>query len=366
MQLSRQLQRTYTCRCGSMIFFRNSFCLHCRSALGYDPVVGKVLPLDKGVQPGTWVCGDEFAVGTAGIYWRCANASTAAACNWLVPIAGVDNPPSLCVSCRLNRIIPDQSISDNQILWARVEKAKRRVISALVALGLPVLSKLTEDPLRGLAFDILRSPTVGQRVLTGHEDGLITLNVEEADDAARERIRQQLHEPYRTLVGHLRHEVGHYYWYRLVDRGTNLQAFRDLFGDERANYENALQRHYSQGPNPNWAANYVSSYASVHPWEDWAETFAHYMHMLDTLSTASSFGLSAESVDMPFTPFTSAVLWGQGADQDGFLLLLNAWIKLTAVLNELCHSMGQPDFYPFLLPAPAVRKLHFIHSVICG
>jgi len=358
------LQRSYTCRCGSMIFFRNSFCLNCHTALGYDPIVGKVLPLDEGINPETWVLADKFVAGKAALYWRCANVRTPAACNWLIPISGLTYPPSLCVSCRLNRTIPDLSIPQNRVLWGSIENAKRRVISALIALGLPVVSKVTEDRERGLAFDILRTPEGGPRVLTGHDDGLITLNIEEADDVTRESIRKQLREPYRTLVGHLRHEVGHYYWDRLVARTANLDQYRLLFGDERANYEEALKRHYERGPIRNWASSFVSSYASVHPWEDWAETWAHYMHMLDTLSTASSFGLGAQSVEMPFVPFDDDALWQSGRDKEAFLALINAWLKLTAVLNELCRSMGQPDFYPFTLPAAAVRKLHFIHSII--
>jgi hypothetical protein len=358
------LQRTYTCRCGSMIFFRNSFCLSCRTALGYDPFVGKVLPLEKAEQPDAWVLAEKFVARKAALYWRCANVNTAAACNWLIPIAGISNPSSFCVSCSLNRTIPDLSIPENRPLWANIEKAKRRVISALIALRLPVISKVTEDPAHGLAFDILRSPAGGPRILTGHDNGLITLNLEEADDVTRETIRRRLHEPYRTLVGHLRHEVGHYYWDRLIANTDNLNGYRDLFGDETINYEEALKRHYADGPRRDWSSTYVSSYASVHPWEDWAETWAHYMHMLDTLTTASSFGLGAQSLDMPFVPFTEDALWEPGLDKSSFLALLNPWLKLTAVLNELSHSMGQPDFYPFTLPAATVRKLHFIHSII--
>lgn len=354
-----RLQRTYTCSCGSMIFFRNSYCLNCHSALGYDPLLGKVLPLNEAQEPGTWELADKFVAGKANVYRRCANLATAAACNWLVA-----DGQSFCVSCRLNRTIPDLTIPESEPLWAAIEVAKRRVISALIALGLPVLSKVTEDPERGLAFDILRSPEGGPRILTGHDSGLITLNIEEADDVTREKIRKQLHEPYRTLVGHLRHEVGHYYWDRLVENSANLAQYRELFGDERADYEAALRQNYEQGPASNWRYSFVSAYASIHPWEDWAETWAHYMHMLDTLSTAMSFGLSAQSVEMPFVPFTPDALWEHGADKEAFLALLNSWLKLTAVLNELCRSMGQPDFYPFTLPAPTVRKLHFIHTVI--
>ena len=360
------LQRTYTCRCGNMVFFRNSFCLNCGSALGYDPYIGKVLPLDLGNELETWILADKFVDGKAERYWRCANLNSAAVCNWLIPLQTDRNAESFCVSCRLNRTIPDLSVVENQELWASIERAKRRVISALIALGLPVASKVSEDTTRGLAFDILRNPLVGPRVITGHQNGLITLNIEEADDVTRETIRKQLHEPYRTLVGHLRHEVGHYYWDRLVAGTLRRESFRQLFGDERESYPEALQQHYQRGVQAGWSSNFVSSYASVHPWEDWAETWAHYMHMLDTLSTASSFGLGSQSVEMPFVPFTERSLWEPGRDKALFLELVNTWLKLTAVLNELCRSMGQPDFYPFTLPPAAVKKLHFIHSVIRG
>jgi hypothetical protein len=360
-----RLQRTYQCRCGNAIFFRNSFCLNCHSALGYEPFLGKVVPIDQGSEPETWTVGVPVD-GAAALYWRCANVKTAAACNWLIPLSGVDNPQPFCKCCRLNRTIPDLSIPENKSLWASIEMAKRRVISALIALRLPTESRVTEDPERGLAFDLLRSVDSSHRVLTGHDDGLITLNIEEADDAKREQIRKRMREPYRTLVGHLRHEVGHYYWDRLIDGTQNLNAYRELFGDERADYEQALKKNYEQGPQPNWRSLYVSSYASVHPWEDWAETWAHYMHMLDTLSTASSVGLRADSVELSVDPFTSAALYQDGVDKECFLSLLNSWVKLTAVLNELSRSMGQPDFYPFALPYAAVAKLHFIHSVIRG
>ena len=229
---------------------------------------------------------------------------------------------------------------------------------------------MSEDPQRGLAFDFLRSPANGPRVLTGHEDGIITLNVEEADDVKREQIRTSMHEPYRTLVGHFRHEVGHYYWDRLVAKTHWLDEFRALFGDERTDYDAALQKNYLQGPEPDWPKRYVSAYASIHPWEDWAETWAHYMHMVDTLGTAMSFGIKPESIAMPFDCFGPEALFavnmcdGNRADSERFLAFLNSWLKLTAVMNELCRSMGQPDFYPFALPGAAVAKLHFVHLVV--
>jgi hypothetical protein len=227
-----------------------------------------------------------------------------------------------------------------------------------------VKSKLDEDPQRGLMFDFLRSPPGGPRVLTGHASGLITLNVEEADDAKREQIKYELREPYRTLLGHFRHEVGHYYWDRLVWNTRWLEAFRQLFGDERASYSEALKRNYEQGPPADWASRHVSSYASTHPWEDWAETWAHYLHIVDSLSTAIGFGINAGHLQCDIQPFTREALYApDDPDADDLLRLLNAWIEIVTVMNELARSMGQPDIYPFVMCKPVVAKLHFIHLV---
>jgi hypothetical protein len=218
-----------------------------------------------------------------------------------------------------------------------------------------------EDPAAGLGFDFLSED--GGKVLTGHENGIITLNIAEADDPTREGIREQLHEPYRTVLGHLRHEIGHYYWDRLVLGSKWLDGFRELFGDERADYNQALPLHYQQGPAADWEMHFVSAYASSHPWEDWAETWAHYLHIGDTMSTAVSFGLQIGSVDMTIENFENADLYE--AD-DHFLEFINSWIPLTAALNELSRSMGLNDFYPFVLSKSSIRKLHFVHRVVRG
>jgi hypothetical protein len=295
-------------------------------------------------------------------YNNCSNLAPAG-CNWLLP---ADDPAGLCVACRLNRTIPDLSIEENRVAWRAVEGAKRRLVSQLLALGLPVASRVAgaggEDVERGLMFDFVRS-VPGQHVLTGHADGVVTLNIAEADDAFRERNRTALREPYRTLLGHLRHEVGHYYWDRLVAGSAWHWPFRDLFGDEQADYAAALQRNYEQGPPPDWAQRHVSGYASTHPWEDWAETWAHYLHMVDTLDTALSFGFHARNLEVDIEPFAPSALEHEDPD---FLHFLNTWIELTALLNEMSRSMGQPFFYPFVLSAPAVRKLHFVHRVVTG
>jgi hypothetical protein len=356
--------RAYFCRCERPVFFRNSVCLACQTPMGYEPHLRQVFPLIQSPEPELWQLAREGA-GTLK-YRRCANLDSPAGCNWLVSEAEIEgNPRLMCIACRLNRTIPDLSTPENGVLWGRLEGAKRRLVSSLVALHLPLESRVDQNAERGLAFDFLESPGEGPRVLTGHADGIITINIEEADDSARERIRQQLREPYRTLLGHLRHEVGHYYWDRLIAGSSWLDDFRQLFGDEQEDYAAALARNYQQGPLPGWPQQHVSAYASVHPWEDWAETWAHYLHMVDTLDTAISFGLDTRRLEMEIEPFgRDALFRPNDAGAKRFLSFLNTWIELSSVLNELSRAMGQPDLYPFALPRPAVAKLHFIHLVV--
>jgi hypothetical protein len=360
--------RAFRCQCGAPVFFRNSACLSCGRALGYDPAQRRLLALDvRGEALVEARPASALHLRPGRVFHRCANAGSAAACNWLVPdeaLGGQGQRPPFCVACRLNRTIPDQTVTDNQRDWALIEQAKRRLVSQLLALGLPVQSRLAgaggEDTQHGLAFDFLR-PLDGQPVLTGHADGIITLNVDEADDPTRERLRASLREPYRTLLGHFRHEVGHYYWGRLVAGTDWLPEFRQCFGDERMDYHAALERHYRLGPPPDWAQWHVSAYASSHPWEDWAETWAHYLHMVDALDTGLSFGLDADDVEVEVVPFDDTVLSRPDAE---FLRLVNAWVELTALLNELSRSMGEPDFYPFVLNQAVVRKLHLVHRLV--
>lgn len=360
--------RNYHCQCGQPVFFRNSTCLACGTALGYDCTRGLLLALQPGPQPGVWQAWPTPAPapdGDAPAYKRCLNLSSPARCNWLL---AAHDPLAMCRACRLNRTIPDLANPgepDNGELWGRVELAKRRLVSALILLKLPVASRISEDPARGLMFDFLRSPSNGPHVMTGHDTGLITLNIDEADDAKREAARQAMREPYRTLLGHFRHEVGHYYWDRLVAGTPWLDGFHALFGDETEDYAASLQRNYEQGPPADWRQRFVSAYASTHPWEDWAECWAHYLHMRDAIDTALSFGLSMDRFDLEVTPFTRAALYPPDhPDAEEFLALLNHWTRLTTMLNEMSRSMGQPDFYPFVLQPGVVGKLHFIHRVV--
>lgn len=405
--------RNYHCHCGQPVFFRNSKCLACGTPLGYDCESGLLLPLMPGPREGTWrewhpsaapdapppedaqppsleaIPGQESAAEAGApaqlpsaaadpaggsdaseddgvpTYKRCLNLSTPASCNWLIP---VHDPADMCRACRLNRTIPDLTDPeqpDNGYLWGLIELAKRRLVSSLILLGLPVASRMSEDPERGMMFDFLRSPINGPHIMTGHNTGLITLNVDEADDAKREAVRKAMREPYRTLLGHFRHEVGHYYWDRLVAGTPWLEGFHALFGDETLDYKASLQRNYEEGPPADWPLHFVSAYASTHPWEDWAECWAHYLHMRDAIDTALSFGLSVDRFDLEFTPFTlDALHQPDHPEAEQFLAFVNHWTRLTTMLNEMSRSMGQPDFYPFVLPRDAVGKLHFIHLLV--
>ena len=349
--------RTYKCRCDDHVFFDNTQCIGCQADLGFLPDEGRVAALHPGPEPGTWL-----AEGREELLKTCGNRHSPAGCNWML-FAG--NPQVWCMACRLNRTIPNLGDPDNVDWWAKIERAKRRLVSQLLALGLPVRSKVSEDPERGLMFDFLRSPRKGPRVMTGHANGLITLNVEEADDSRREQIKHDLHEPYRTLLGHFRHEVGHYYWDRLVWNSGWLDPCRRLFGDERASYAEAIKRNYEQGPPPNWMNAHISAYATMHPWEDWAETWAHYLHVVDSLGTALGFGLEPDDIEGLVDPFGRDALYDpEDPGADRFLEVINGWIEMTMVLNELARSMGEPDFYPFVMSSPVVAKLQFIHLVV--
>lgn len=332
--------------CQNVLFYENSKCLQCGTGIGFDPESRRMVTLGE----------DSY-------YQRCRNGADYQVCNWAVP-RNAANP--LCPSCQLNRQIPDLSFVDNRVSWARMEAAKRRVLYTLAAIGLHPYSKAVAPD--GLVFDFLR-PTPEQPVLTGHDHGIIVINLDEADDAHREKMRTSLGEPYRTLVGHFRHEIGHYYWDLLLQaRGVDdplFQEWRALFGDERLDYCEAMQRHYKQGAPPNWSRTYISSYATMHPWEDWAETWAHYLHIIDGMETASDFGWHSQDVPIPFTPFTAEEIAIPNRETDPhFLKLVNGWAKLAPALNEIALSLGQGNLFPFVFTAAAVRKIHFVHMLV--
>jgi hypothetical protein len=326
--------RVFRCECGSTVFFNNTQCLSCSRQLGFLP---------EALEMASFALDAPAEVETKfGRYKKCGNYAHEGVCNWMVPS---NAESALCQACRLNNVIPDLSEPENRALWQEVEQAKRRLVYSLDWLKLPVVSK-SEDPERGLSFDI-KADVGTERVLTGHADGLITLNLGEADPAEREKMRVAMKERYRTLLGHFRHEIGHYFWDRLVGDHSQHDAFRALFGDERADYAEALKQHYGRPTNPNYAESFISHYAASHPWEDFAETFAHYLHMIDTLETAEQYGFAST-----------------GKVEDTFEALMTEWYALTVALNALNRSMGLPDAYPFAISATVKEKLRFVHELI--
>ena len=353
---------SYACACGQPLFFDNTRCLGCGAQIAYDPERRKLGPIDPDAD-GHWAFRDDDRA-TAEPFRLCAHRTAPAACNWLLP---AHETASTCIACRTTRTVPDLSRPRNAKRLLELETAKRRVLSNLKGIGIAVVPR-SDDPERGLAFDFLESLDEAAPVMTGHASGVITLNVEEADDDYRERNRESLAEPYRTIVGHLRHELGHYFWDRLVFEGPWLRPFRSLFGDERADYGAALEQHYSNGAPPDWPQRFISAYAASHPWEDWAESWAHYMHLRSTLETVASYRLDTASVPLRMTPFGQAALHGHAppASAAAFLAWINAWVVLTTVLNETARSMGQPDIYPFVMNQRVVTKLHFVHRVVTG
>jgi hypothetical protein len=348
--------------CDQLLFFENTSCLKCGHALAYLPELGVMGTFEReGYGAGRLLA----PLGHEREYRCCANYDPGreGVCNWAVAAADGN---VYCRSCRLTRVFPDLSLPGTRAGWARLEAAKRRLVYSLMSLDLP-LANQSEDPERGLAFEFLADAPPGTPaatpVLTGHENGVITVNVAEADDAERERRRLQMHEPYRTILGHFRHEIGHYYWDRLIKDTDAIEGFRRLFGDERQDYSQALQRHHQQGPPPDWPQRFVSAYASSHPWEDWAESWAHYLHIIDCLETAEDSGLmlSPKRRNEPALKPNDAAARPRRAPFDQ---LIESWIPLTLVLNNLNRSMGLQDGYPFVLSPPALDKLRFIHEII--
>ena len=342
--------------CGQLLYFENVRCENCGHRLGYIPEADVLASLDPD--------GDDIwrsLADVGGRYRFCANAEHDA-CNWLVP---ADGPDRLCRACRHNRTIPD--IADPKALrsWRKIEAAKHRLFFTLLRLGLPTpAAGETGEP---LVFDFLadRPTPDGPKVMTGHDDGLITIALAEADDIERERRRSQMGEPYRTLLGHFRHEVGHFYWDVLVRDGGKLDACRAVFGDDREDYDEALKRHYEQGVPANWSESYISAYATTHAWEDFAETWAHYLHIVDSLEMARAFGMAVDPrADHSGELAVKAEVDVYRAEEFG--PLVNTWIPLAFALNSVNRCMGQSDLYPFILSPAVIGKLGFIHRLVHG
>lgn len=348
--------KRFTCQsCGQLLFFENTRCDQCGSPLGYLPEIASLSAL-KPEDGGMWRPLERATNGQPRAF--CTN-HLYDACNWL--ISPTQDKRGFCFACQFNRVIPNLNTPGNLERWRKLEIAKHRLFYTILRLRLPVKNR-REDPQEGLVFDFLDDmPDGSAPIMTGHSNGVITIATKEADDAYRERMRVEMGEYYRTLLGHFRHEIGHYYWNVLIRDGGRLEQCRAVFGDDRIDYQAALQEHYTRQPPDNWRENYVSLYALSHPWEDFAETWAHYFHIVSTLETALSY-------DMTIGPIVDGqALLTHTSDpylHMPFEEIIAAWLPLTYAVNSLNRSMGLADFYPFVLTAGVRAKLRFIHDIV--
>jgi len=325
--------RAFACPdCRHLVMFESLECLASETRLAFDWGAREMVALRDGS-----ACANRELIG----------------CN------GLAGPAGLCASCALTRTRPRDEDQGRE-RFARAEAAKRRLMFELLELGLPVTGYRERD--RGLAFDMLNSEREG--IITGHREGVITLDLAEADDAHREKVRTEMGEPYRTLLGHLRHEVGHYYEPILCPEASpERERYRTLFGDERTEYQAAMDRHYEHGAPTDWPERFVSAYATMHPFEDWAETFAHYLHIRDTVQTAIAYGVTVAGPAI--STGEQAPLYSYPAAAGvGIKGLLDAWLPMTYALNALNRSMGADDIYPFVLSPAVIEKLGFIHQLV--
>lgn len=321
--------KRFNCECGQPLFFDSFSCVSCGRPVGFDPATMSMRTLPPKTER------TELN--------RCANGTEFKACNWLHSEPTSD---ALCFGCQFNRTIPNLDNPHNLERWRKLEAAKKRLLFTLLSLRLPL------DP-AALAFDFVEDPRSNPNLVdqtvryTGYEPGLITVNVLEADDAVRESERRAVNEQYRTLLGHLRHESGHHYLELLLALPAERAAFRERFGDERAGYREALDRHYAEGPAPDWRQRCISPYASAHPVEDWAETWGHYLHIHDVLETAATHAVIPAG--LPTAPLAERIA---------------TWRELSITLNELNRSIGHGDAYPFVVTTVVEDKLAFVDGFV--
>tara|TARA_R110002095_G_scaffold103865_1_gene91001 strand:- start:108 stop:1154 length:1047 start_codon:yes stop_codon:yes gene_type:complete len=335
--------------CGHAVFFENYTCENCGHLTGFRDVDRKMLTFNP---QGNLLISDREQIE----YKYCKNKAYNV-CNWVIE---KNNPEDFCHACQLNRTIPNLSDIENFEKWQNMEIAKHRLIFQLQKIGLSLPSKMSNDG--GLCFDFVAQQN-NPNLMTGHANGVITILLREADSVLREKMRKQFLEPYRTLLGHLRHEVGHYFWDRLVNSNPQvLIEFRTIFGNEQLNYADALQNYYKEGAPKNWQKSFISKYATSHPWEDWAETWAHYLHIMDMVETAYFFGVHVKPIGKKkemkakasFDPYTI----------EDFDVIIKTCVPLSFAVNSINRAMGVPDVYPFVITTAVVNKMKFIHQLL--
>ncbi|MCA8997461.1 MAG: putative zinc-binding metallopeptidase [Planctomycetaceae bacterium] len=329
--------KTFECLCGNALFWDNYSCLGCHKDVGFCPNCEEIRSIDF-VEEETWQCRHCQAILS-----KCRNGLAHGVCNWFLSDQEVAAGESLCWSCRLTKVVPDVSKPHYVELWRKLEAAKRRVLYSLKTIQLPICC----DDCTVLPLEFhFKASTPEHLVTTGHSAGVITIQLEEADDVQRETVRVQFAEPHRTLVGHFRHELGHYFWDLLIRGTKEVDHFRSVFGDERSpTYEDAQRAYYANGPQSNWPQNFISAYASMHPWEDFAETFNAYLDIVAVLDTAG------------------ALRWIV-PDFSNCKTMLTHYQKIGLSINEFNREMGLKDLVPEIYHADVRRKIEYLHGVV--
>ncbi|RNI27155.1 hypothetical protein EFA69_13375 [Rufibacter immobilis] len=348
--------KTFHCICGNKLFFENSLCVCCNREVAWCEVCEGMHAIEPDGHGG-YVCTNPECRSAV---VKCYNYSAFNVCNRVVANKGqTQQAQSLCRYCQLTETIPDLSVDHNMTKWYKLEVAKRRLLYLLDSIGLPYGSKRENFELP-LSFDFkedVQPTTLGwlkigneEKVYTGHADGKITINVREADSVEREKLRVEMNETHRTLIGHFRHEIGHYYWQLLV-QNKDEEAFKAIFGDhENPSYSDAMSQYYQNGPKAYWANSYISAYATMHPWEDFAETWGTYLDMIAVLDTADN----ADLLELPQEDLIANQLD----------TMLQRYADLSLKVNEVNRSLGLPDLLPETFSKPVVQKLHYIHRLV--
>lgn len=335
--------------CAQSLFFESYSCENCGHLSGFRDNDRTMITFDP--------ANDSLVSDREHIEYKYCKNKEYNVCNWLIE---KDAAEEFCHACQLNRTIPNLSDVENFEKWQNLEVAKHRLIYQLQKIGLSLKSKLATE--KGFCFDFVVKKD-DPYLMTGHANGVITILLKEADSALREQMRKQMSEPYRTLIGHLRHEVGHYFWDRLVFSNKKvLKSYRAIFGNEEVNYGEALQKYYNEGAPTDWQKSFISKYATSHPWEDWAETWAHYLHIMDMLETAYFFGLNVQPLDMNIN--MAAKVTCDPYTIEDFDTIIATCVPLSFAVNSMNRAMGIPDVYPFVITAPVVKKMKFIHKLL--
>ena len=368
--------KTFKCDCQNhqILFFESKFCISCNQVVGIDDDFNKVEPYSFDTNNGYYFKADKPTI----YYKKCDNNTNYEICNGMVKVDinnsnSSDNNETLCFACRFNKTVPNLSIDEHIPLWKKMEEAKRRAIFTLKALALP-LDNFNQNEQSGLSFDFVTDKNVKdhflskldskEAVFTGHDSGHITINLAEADEVARSHAKLTMGENYRTLLGHFRHELGYYYFEKLIlNSQENHELCKNYFGDDDLDYQEAMSKYYQQGVPQNWSENFISEYATMHPYEDWAETWAHYMHIIDTLETAKNFNitgsLATQEADIGMQRIQNLFSFETPINN-----ILDKWMNFSIILNSLNRSMGMNDAYPFVLTQSVRTKLSFVHHAI--